>query len=89
MRYVVSVSSRAHFLSDSLDGTFPRAPGNSAATVGIYFLRAAPSKTSDIRGIHFLGLTSTARNTESQLLSAAASTRPGILASGIFRTRPS
>lgn len=89
MRYVVSASSRAHFLSDSLDGPFPCAPGNSAAAVGIYFLQVAPSKTSDTRGIHFLGLVSTARNTETQLLSAAASTRPGILALGIFRTRPS
>lgn len=85
----MSASSRAHFLSDSLDGTFPCAPGNSVATVGIYSLKVAPSKTSDTRGIHFLGLTSTARNTESQPLSAAASTRPGILALGIFRTWPS
>lgn len=74
-RYVVSASSRAHFLSDSLDGTFPCAPGNSAAAVGIYFLKAALSKTSDTRGIHFLGLSSTARNMEAQLLSAAESTR--------------
>lgn len=69
----MSASSRGHFLSDSLDGTFPRAPGNSAAAVGIYFLQVAPSKTSDTRGIHFLGLASTARNTEPQLLSAAVS----------------
>lgn len=86
-RSVVSASSRAHFLRDSLDGTFPRAPGNSAAAVGIYFLKAAPSTTSDTRGIHFLGLTATARNSELHLLSAAVSKWPGILTLGIFRTR--
>lgn len=85
----MSASSRAHFLSDSLDGTLPRAPGNSAAAVGIYFLKAAPSKTSDTRGIHFLGLASTARNSESQSPTAAASKWPGILELGIFRTQPS
>ena len=59
-------------------------PSNSAAEVGIYFFKVATSITSDTRGIHFLGPTSTARGTVSQLLSATASTHTPAAESGSF-----